>query len=237
MLRRALLFFLLAALPGFVSAQSSPNPDQTPSSQQTPPQQPQEKPAPATPASAQTEPENEPAEPISNKPPRFIIFAGYSFENAAYALGRRSNLHGFEASLEGFHFRPHFSLVADGSAHYGWNEFPISCVTVGIVCTPNPPNSRVHQYNFMGGPQYRFFGPRARFQPFVHILGGYGRVTMSTPGFFAGSWAWELGGGGGLDYPWRGPFSWRVQADYLRNNFFNDSQNQIRASFGLVFHF
>jgi hypothetical protein len=233
-LKRALLFFLFAALPGFSIAQSGSTP--TPSGSE--PAQAPTAPAPATPVNPQTSPsESEPAEPISNKPPRFIVFAGYSFENAGYLLGRRSNLNGYEASLETLHFRPHFSIVADGSAHYGWNEFPISCVTVGIVCTPNPPNSRVNQYNFMGGPQYRFFGPHARFQPFVHILGGYGRVTMRTPGFFAGSWAWEVGAGGGVDYPWRGPFSLRAQADYLRNNFFNDSQNQIRVSLGLVFHF
>lgn len=233
MLKRVLLCFLFAALPGIAIAQSgSTTPAQTGSPQTQAPTS-----APATPQSTQSSSESEPAEPISNKPPRFIIFAGYSYENAGYLLGQRSNLNGYEASLETLHFRPHFSILADGSAHYGWNAFPISCVTVGIVCTPNPPNSRVNQYNFMGGPQYRFFGPHARFQPFVHILGGYGRVTMKTPGFFAGSWAWEVGGGGGVDYPWRGPFSLRAQADYLRNNFFNDAQNQIRVSFGLVFHF
>jgi hypothetical protein len=181
--------------------------------------------------------QNEPAEPISNKPPRFIVFAGYSYQNARYLFGDRSNLHGYEASLEGFHFRPHFSLVADGSAHYGWNQFPISCVTVGIVCTPNPPDSRAKEYDFMGGPQYRFFGPNARFQPFVHAFGGYGRVTMSTPGFFAGSWAWEVAAGGGVDYPWRGPFSLRAQGDYVRTNFFNTGQDQVRGALGIVVHF
>jgi hypothetical protein len=43
--------------------------------------------------------------------------------------------------------------------------------------------------------------------------------------------------GGGVDHPWRGPFSWRAQGDYVRTNFFNTGQNQIRLSLGLVFHF
>jgi hypothetical protein len=234
-LKRALLFCLFAVLAGTAVAQSGSTPAQPDSA----PAQTSTAPAPAAPASAQSPaaPQSEPEEPISNKPPRIIIFAGYSYENARYLFGNTSNLNGYEASVEGFHLRPHLSFVGDGSAHYGWNQFPISCVTVGIVCTPNPPNSRVHQYNFMGGPQWRFFGPNARFQPFVHVLGGYGRVTMSTPGFFAGSWAWEVAAGGGVDYPWRGPFSWRGQADYIRNNFFNNGQNQIRLSLGLVFHF
>lgn len=229
MLKRVLLFFLVVTLAGTAIAQSASAPAQTP----TPPVTAKPAPGDQTESSSQSEP----AEPISNKPPRIIVFLGYSYENAGYLLGTRSNLNGYEASVEGFHLRPHLSFVGDGSAHYGWNQFPISCVTVGIVCTPNPPNSRVHQYNFMGGPQWRFFGPHARFQPFVHVLGGYGRVTMSTPGFFAGSWAWEVAAGGGVDYPWRGPFSLRAQGDYLRNNFFNDSQNQVRLSLGLVFHF
>jgi hypothetical protein len=235
-LKRVLLFFLFTTFAGTAIAQDAPAQPSTP---QTTTPQTSTPPATAKPASEQTDSssQNEAEEPISNKPPRIIIFAGYSYENAGYLLGTRSNLNGYEASVEGFHLRPHLSFVGDASAHYGWNVFPISCVTVGIVCTPNPPNSRAHQYNFMGGPQWRFFGPHARFQPFVHVLGGYGRVTMITPGFFQGSWAWELAAGGGVDYPWRGPFSWRAQADYLRNNFFNDGQNQIRLSLGLVFHF
>ena len=173
----------------------------------------------------------------TNKPPFLTVFAGYSYANEGYLLGQRSNLNGYEASVEGLHFYPHLTLIGDGSAHYGWNSFPISCVTVGILCNNGvPPNSRVNQYHFMGGPQYRF-SPHGRLQPFVRVMGGYGRATMKTTGFFAGSWAWEVAGGGGVDYSWRGPFGFRGQADYIRTNFFNDTQNNVRASIGLVIKF
>ena len=60
---------------------------------------------------------------------------------------------------------------------------------------------------------------------------------MKTTGFFQGSWAWELAGGGGVDYRWRGPFDFRAQADYIRTNFFNDAQNNFRGAIGIVIRF
>lgn len=165
---------------------------------------------------------------------RVSIFAGYSYGNTTFASGNRSNLHGWEASVEGVRFRPWLTLVADGSAHYGWNQFPISCVTVPI-CTPAIPNVRAKEYNLLGGPQISFV--RGNFRPFVHLLGGATRVNLATNGFFDSSTAWTVAAGGGADYKWRGPFSWRVQGDYLRTHLFATSQNMIRASTGLVVRF
>jgi len=171
------------------------------------------------------------------KRPFLTVFAGYAYANQSYLFNTRSNLNGYEVSAEGFRFYPHLTLIGDASAHYGWNAFPISCVTTGVLCNNGvPPNSRVNHYNFMGGPQYRF-NDRGRWQPFVRAMGGAGRATMKTTGFFEGSWAWELAGGGGVDYRWRGPFDFRAQADYLRTNFFGDSQNGFRGSIGLVVRF
>ena len=166
--------------------------------------------------------------------PRFTIFAGYSYGNTPYGPGNRSNLHGWEASVEGMHFKPWLTLVADGSAHYGWNSFPISCVTVP-VCTPAIPNVRAKEYTLLGGPQIS--KNRGNLRPFVHVLGGATRVNLATPGFFDSSTAWTVAGGGGVDYKWRGPFSIRVQADYLRTNLFGLTQNMLRASTGLVLRF
>ena len=166
--------------------------------------------------------------------PKLTIFAGYSYGNTNYAPGPRSNLHGWEASVEGFRFRPWLTLVADGSANYGWNSFPISCVTVP-VCTPAIPNVRAKEYTLLGGPQISIH--RGNLRPFVHVLGGATRVNLATPGFFDSSTKWTVAGGGGVDYKWRGPFSIRVQADYLRTNLFNLTQNMLRASTGLVLRF
>jgi hypothetical protein len=166
--------------------------------------------------------------------PKFTIFAGYSYGNTNYAPGSRSNLNGWEASIAGYHVKPWLTLVADGSGHYGWNAFPISCVTFP-VCTPAIPNSRAKEYTLLGGPQIsKTIGS---LRPFVHLLGGATRVSVATPGFFDSSTNWTVAGGGGVDYKWRGPFSLRLQADYLRTNLFGLTQNMVRASTGVVVHF
>jgi hypothetical protein len=166
--------------------------------------------------------------------PKFTIFAGYSYGNTNYGPGNRSNLNGWEGSIEGYHLKPWLTLVADGSGHYGWNAFPISCVTFP-VCTPAIPNSRAKEYTALGGPQIsKHYG---NLRPFVHLLGGATRVSVTTPGFFDSSTNWTVAGGGGVDYKWRGPFSLRVSADYLRTNLFGLTQNMVRASTGLVVSF
>lgn len=166
--------------------------------------------------------------------PKITLFAGYSYGNTNYAPGPRSNLNGWEASIEGVRLKPWLTLVADGSANYGWNAFPISCVTVP-VCTPAVPNSRAKEYTLLGGPQIsKWYG---NFRPFVRLMGGATRTNVATPGFFDSSTNWTVAGGGGVDYKWRGPFGFRVQADYLRTNLFGLTQNMVRASAGFVIRF
>jgi hypothetical protein len=165
---------------------------------------------------------------------KFTIFAGYSYGNTNYGDSSRSNLNGWEASIEGYRKRPWLTFVADGSGYYGWNSFPISCVTVP-VCTPAIPDSRIKQYILMGGPQFSTF--RGNFRLFAHAMGGASRATAKTTGFFASSWGYAVAGGGGVDWKWRGPLSIRVSGDYIRLDLFNTSQNMYRASTGFVLHF
>jgi hypothetical protein len=165
---------------------------------------------------------------------KFTVFAGYSYGNSSYGDFHRSNLNGWEASVEGYRFRRWLSLVADGSGYYGWNQFPISCVTVPI-CTPAIPQSRIKQYTIMGGPQFTTF--RGKFRPFAHVMGGVTRVRAVTSGFFAQSYGYTIAVGGGVDYQWRGPLSIRVSGDYLHMDLFSVNQNMVRASTGFVIHF
>jgi hypothetical protein len=165
---------------------------------------------------------------------KYTVFAGYSYGNTSYGDNHRSNLNGWEASLEGYRFRPWLTFVADGSGYYGWNQFPISCVTVPI-CTPAIPEVRARHYTLVGGPQVSFF--RGNLRPFVHAMGGASRVTVRTTGFFSSSIGYTIAAGGGVDYKWRGPFSIRVSGDYLRMDLFNTTQNMFRGSTGFVLHF
>ena len=165
---------------------------------------------------------------------KFTIFAGGSYGNSNYGDTHRSNLFGWEASIEGYRLRHWLTFVGDGSGYYGWNQFPISCVTVP-VCTPAIPETRVHQYTLVGGPQVSTF--RGNFRLFAHVMGGATRTTMRTTGFFASSWGYTIAAGGGVDWKWRGPLSIRLSGDYLRMDLFSTSQNMYRASTGFVLHF
>jgi hypothetical protein len=122
--------------------------------------------------------QNEPAEPISNKPPRFIIFAGYTYQYTRFLTGDRSNLHGYEASLEGLHLRPHLSFVADGSAHYGWNQFLSPASLSRSSARPTRQFAR-QGIRFIDGPQYRFHGPNASNPSCTRSA--VTRATMTTP--------------------------------------------------------
>ena len=43
--------------------------------------------------------------------------------------------------------------------------------------------------------------------------------------------------GGGLDYRLFGPVALRAEGDYLRTKFFSSTQNNLRLSAGVAFHF
>jgi len=164
--------------------------------------------------------------------PRLGLFAGGSYANTPYLSGGRSNLFGWAATVEGFRLKPFLTFVADGSGDYGWNPFPISCVTVAVVCSPNPPDSRVREYDLLAGPQISMV--RGRFRPFARVMGGAGHVSMRTNGFYDDSLAWMVAAGGGTDYAWRGRFSLRAQGDVIRKNFFSDTQYGLRVSIGIA---
>lgn len=160
--------------------------------------------------------------------PKGNIFFGYSYARAQPLSLDRTNLNGWNGSLEG-KVLPWVGIVADISGHYGSQD-----VTLPFV-PPGPP-TRVQvdarMYNVL-------FGPRAsvsvgKITPFAEALFGVGRV--STDGFGSDtSFATALGGG--IDYHIVPMVAWRVQADYLNTRFFGDTQNNFRLSTGIVFHF
>ena len=112
---------------------------------------------------------------------------------------------------------------------------PISCVTVP-VCTPAIPDVRAKQYTVMS--EGRGFLASAETSASLPTCWSVRLESMWPPrDSFDSDTKWAAGAGGSMDYKWRGPFSWRVQADYLRLNVFGTHQNMIRASTGLVVRF
>jgi hypothetical protein len=151
--------------------------------------------------------------------PRWEVFGGYAYRNVdstTFGFVNRSSLNGFDA--EGtFNIKPRWGVTADVGGQYG---------------------SQMTVYNFMAGPQYAKRGDKSKF--FVHGLFGKAqdRVNITTAiSSHVESVGRAIVAGGGYDRDLTPRFTFRVQADYLRTDTFGTTQNDIRASTGLVFHF
>jgi hypothetical protein len=151
--------------------------------------------------------------------PRLEVFGGYSyrrFDSPTIGFVDWSNLNGFDAGAT-VNITPHWGAAADVSGQYG------SLLTL---------------YNFMIGPQYSLRRDKSKF--FVHGFFGKAQTTVNITtslrnGFESVGRAVAAGGGYDLDLTPR--FTLRVQGDYLNTNTFGVTQNDIRVSTGLVFHF
>jgi hypothetical protein len=151
--------------------------------------------------------------------PKWEVFGGFAYRNVdstTFGFVNRSNLYGFDAEPT-FNIKPRWGVTADVGGQYG---------------------SQMTVYNFLIGPQYAMRRDKSKF--FVHGMFGKAqdRVDISTlikNHFESVGRAIVVGGGYDRDLTPR--FTIRVQADYLRTDTFGTTQNDIRASTGLVFHF
>jgi len=157
--------------------------------------------------------------------PKGNVFFGYSYGNADLNHNDRSNLNGWEGSLEGKIF-PFVSLVTDINGLYGSNDFPSSTQTFHV---------NAHEYNFLFGPRVSFSIGRAR--PFVHGLFGGAHVSVNTSGYSASDTSFATALGGGVDFKLIPVVSWRFQGDYLQTRFFGNTQDNARFSTGIVLNF
>jgi hypothetical protein len=151
--------------------------------------------------------------------PRWEVFGGYAYrsvDSTTFGFVNRSNLNGFDAEAT-FNITPSWGVTADAGGQYG---------------------SQMSVYNFLIGPQYAIRRDKSKF--FVRGLFGKAQdrvnITTSISSHFE-SVGRTIGAGGGYDLDLTPRFTFRVQADYLRTQTFGVSQNDIRVSTGLVFHF
>jgi len=152
--------------------------------------------------------------------PRFDVFGGFSykrFDSKTLGYPDNSNLYGWNAEGIG-NIKMRFGVVLDASGHYG---------------------SELSVYNFLIGPQYTLRRDKSRF--FVHGLFGKAQnrvnIVQPTTNHFE-SVGKSYGGGGGFDWDFSPRITIRVvQADYFWSSTFGATQNDIRVSTGLVFHF
>jgi hypothetical protein len=165
-----------------------------------------------------------PAAASAQIPPRGNVFFGYSYGSADFSSAGRTNLNGWNGSLEG-KVLPWVGFVADLSGLYGSQN--ISAVSASKV------NTSVNSV---------ILGPRVsvavgKFTTFAHALFGVSHIHDTASGFSESDTSFATALGGGIDYRLIHGIGWRVQADMLQTRFFSGTQNNFRLSTGVVLHF
>ncbi len=156
------------------------------------------------------------------------IFGGYS-----YLRGDDDNggidLHGFNVSFNQ-NFVKWAGLKFDISGHYG-----------DVTILPGQPKFDLDSYLFLIGPQINL--PKyERLHPYGHVLFGVMRNTLTNFGPIGRQSvrdsAFALALGGGVDVKITKIVAVRLfQGDYVLTTFDGDTQNNFRASTGLVLRF
>lgn len=164
--------------------------------------------------------------PAQGIPLPLELFGGYSymhFDSPTLGFSDYSNLNGGNLSLSIPHFVRHgqyrpLGVVVDASANYG---------------------AHLTVYNFLAGPQVTV--DRKGYTFFAHALFGKSRERFniqpaSINGYSTLGRAFALGGG--VQKNWRSGLAVRIlQVDYVNNNNFETTQNNLRISTGLVLQF
>lgn len=138
--------------------------------------------------------------------PKADIFGGYSLLHTGGFVG--DNDSGWNASVTG-NWNRWLGLTADFSGHY---------------------DNGASDHNFLLGPTVSY--RTERFTPFAHVL--FGGSHISGGGASDTAFAWAFGGGADWNVTPRVAVR-LIQADFLQTHFADDSQNNGRFSFGLVF--
>jgi outer membrane immunogenic protein len=162
--------------------------------------------------------------------PKVDIFAGYSYvrENPSTSGARSFSLNGGSASLT-YHIKDWVSAVADFGGYHNGNI--LGSGLDGTLST------------YLFGPRISYRSYR-HFTPFAEALFGVAHAGARIAGGTSGSQnAFAMTLGGGVDYRINNRFSLRpLQVDYLMTRFpegtpNNQTQNNLRASTGIVVHF
>jgi len=161
------------------------------------------------------------AEP--SPPPRYT-WNDYRWEIEAGVTFVRFQSSIFYASMVGFKSSVAYHLNDWISAEGG--------VTTGFAPTIFD-NEHVKYVDYMAGIRV---GPhRGRLEPWAHAMVGGAHLLPQTAGNSQNAFAMRAGIG--TDYRLNPVLSLRVEADYLRTQFFSQSQNNFQLATGAVFHF
>lgn len=162
------------------------------------------------------------------------VFIGYAY-SSNIGSGPEHELNGWNGSLEG-KLLPWVGIVADLSGLYGRGEPGVNtnCTSpIGAGCGAFHTHADLH--NILFGPRASL--PVGRFTPFVHALFGVSHASETAPRSSDSFTAFGKAFGGGLDYRLIHGIGWRFQVDDLQMRWFGTTEDNIRFSTGVVFHF
>jgi hypothetical protein len=146
--------------------------------------------------------------------PRVQVFGGYSytrFDSPSFGFSKSSGLNGYNFS-PAFNLIRGFGVAAELSGQYG---------------------SNVDFRDLAIGPQFLY--PKGKALFFAHVLVGTARSFVRV-GTGERDTERAVAVGGGMDLDLSSRFAVRVfQVDYLRTNLFQENQNNLRFSTGLVY--
>jgi len=144
--------------------------------------------------------------------PNGNVYAGVSYGQLTNVINQQS-YRGWNGSFEALPFTrfPRLGLVIDASGFY---------------------RTGVTQYNLVGGP--RISTNLGKWHPFAHAMVGVRHLSSS--GFTYNPLALDFGGGVDYKLPFKN-FSWRFQGDYMHTHYLSATQNDYRASTGIVWRF
>jgi opacity protein-like surface antigen len=159
-------------------------------------------------------------------------YIGYSYMSADLLSGGRTNMSGWNGSLEG-KVLPFIGIVADFSGNYGTAGVPPNSLCNGASCSGLSASTDIYSYLF--GPRVSITVGKVR--PFAEALFGAGHNTESASGSSNSNTSFAYAVGGGIDYHLIPLISWRLEGDLLQTRFFSNTQNNVRISTGIVIHF
>jgi hypothetical protein len=156
--------------------------------------------------------------------PKVEVFGGYSYFRLNDPFEYTDlNLNGWSASLSA-NLSKWFGVVGDFSGHYGSPD----------VFGFRVPFFDVNEHSFMVGPNLSYRSDRVT--PFAHFLIGGTRASAGLFGLSYSRTALSAAIGGGIDLKVNRYFAVRAfQADYLMTRFYDERQNNVRLSAGVVF--
>ncbi len=130
------------------------------------------------------------------------VFFGYSYLNSDLSPFSRTNMNGWQASLEGRVF-PHIGIVVAFNQVFGSQN-------VATLCPAPACSGRVSftQDNVLFGP--RVSASVGKFRPFAELLIGIGHVNLHHA---RSDTSFATAIGGGLDYRLIRPLAWRFEGD------------------------